>query len=99
VKVILTAEAVADLERIGDYIAQDNPSRARSFVAELLEKARRIGDAPQGFPVVPRYAHLDVRRRVHGSYLIFYRAEEDRVSVIHILHGAQDYEALLFPDA
>lgn len=97
-KVVLTDEALDDLRRIGDYIAQDNPVRALSFVRELLEKAREIGATPQGFAAVPRYAHLSVRRRVHGSYLIFYRVEEDRVSVIHILHGAQDYEALLFPE-
>lgn len=97
-KVVLTAEAFGDLERIGDYIARDNPVRARSFVQELIEKARQLGDLPQGFPLVPRYAHLGVRRRAHGSYLIFYRVEPDQVTVIHVLHGAQDYEALLFPD-
>lgn len=97
-KVVLTDEALGDLERIGDYIAQDNPDRARSFIRELLDKARQLGDLPQGFPLVPRYAHLGIRRRAHGSYLIFYRAEPDRVTVIHVLHGARDYEALLFPD-
>lgn len=97
-KVVLTAEAFGDLEQIGDYIARDNPVRARSFVQELIEKARQVGDLPQGFPLVPRYAHLGVRRRAHGSYLIFYRVEPDQVTVVHVLHGAQDYEALLFPD-
>ncbi|GAA0296597.1 type II toxin-antitoxin system RelE/ParE family toxin [Sphingomonas oligophenolica] len=97
-KVVLTAEALGDLERIGDYIARDNPMRARSFVAELLDKARGLATMPQGFPVVPRFAHLGVRRRVHGGYLIFYRVEKDRITVLHILHGARDYEALLFPD-
>lgn len=97
-KVVLTAEAFGDLEQIGDYIARDNPVRARSFVQKLIEKARQLGDLPQGFPLVPRYAHLGVRRRAHGSYLIFYRVEPDQVTVIHVLHGAQDYEALLFPD-
>ena len=97
-KVVLTAEARGDLEQIADFIAQDNPVRARSFVRELVEKAREIGATPRGFPVVPRYAHLRVRRRVHGAYLIFYRVEADRVSILHILHGARDYEALLFPE-
>lgn len=97
-KVVLAEEALSDLEQIADYIARDNPPRARSFVAELLGKARQLGDLPHGFPLVPRYAHLGVRRRAHRNYLIFYRAEPDRVLVIHILHSAQDYEALLFPD-
>ena len=97
-KVVLSAEALSDLQQIGDYIAQDNPARARSFVAELLGKAGELADMPRAFPVVPRYSHLGIRRRVHGSYLIFYRFADERVTVIHVLHGARDYEALLFPD-
>lgn len=98
-KVVLSDEARADLERIGDYIAQDNPPRARSFVRELIAAGREIGDMPEGFPLVPRYERLGVRRRAHGNYLIFYRIEAARVTVIHVLHGARDYEALLFPEA
>ena len=97
-KVVLTAEALFDLEQIGDHIARDSPVRARTFVAELLAAARRIGETPQGFPLVPRFEGHRVRRRVHRAYLIFYRVEADHVSILHILHGARDYEALLFPD-
>jgi toxin ParE1/3/4 len=35
---------------------------------------------------------------VHGNYLIFYRIDPDHVVVVHVLHGARDYEAILFPD-
>jgi plasmid stabilization system protein ParE len=28
--------------------------------------------------------------------LIFYRVDADQVFIVHILHGAQDYESLLF---
>ena len=96
-KVVLTQEARDDLERIGDHIAEENPARARGFVRELLEAARGIGRTPRAFQQVPRYARHDVRRRVHGAYLIFYRIDEDGVSILHILHGSRDYEALLFP--
>jgi plasmid stabilization system protein ParE len=97
-KVVLTEEARRDLEQIGDYIARDNPTRAESFVRELIAKARQLGEHPSGFPLVPRYERLGIRRRAHGNYAIFYRVEADRVSVIHILHSARDYEALLFPE-
>jgi plasmid stabilization system protein ParE len=33
---------------------------------------------------------------VHGNYLIFYRIDPDHV--VHVHHGARDYEAILFPD-
>ena len=88
----LTDEAEGDLERIGDYIAQDNPLRALSFINELRDKCLSLTDMHQAFPLVPRYG---IRRRVHDNYAIFYRVEANRVVVVHILHGAMDYAAIL----
>jgi toxin ParE1/3/4 len=93
----LTAEAERDLEAIGDYIARDNPERALSFIRELRGKCLDLADFPDRHPLVPRYETLGVRHRVHGNYLIFYRADAGGVTVIHILHGAMDYAAILFP--
>jgi len=93
----ITAEAEYDLEMIGDYIARDNPARALSFLHELRSKCLGLADMPERFPFVPRYETADVRRRVHGDYLIFYRVEPEKVVIIHILHGAQNYGAILFP--
>jgi len=95
--VVITKEADADLERIGDFIAHDNPVRAVSFVAEIEDRCKRLAVIPRAFPLVPRYEDTGVRRRPYGDYLIFYRVEDDTVQVLHILHGSQDYEALLFP--
>ncbi|MDQ0468150.1 type II toxin-antitoxin system RelE/ParE family toxin [Labrys wisconsinensis] len=96
-RVVVSPEAEADLEQIADYIAQDAPGRALSFIRELRERCEGLADMPLAFPLVPRYEHRGVRRRVHGRYLIFYRVAADRVDVLHILNGAQDYEAILFP--
>jgi toxin ParE1/3/4 len=48
--------------------------------------------------LVPRYEHTGVRRRPYGNYLIFYRISDDRIEVLHVLHGARDYESILFPE-
>lgn len=93
----LAAEAESDLEGIGDYIARDNPVRALSFVRELREKCLSLSVTPLAFPLVPRFETHAVRRRVHGNYLVFYRVEARRVVVLHVLHGAMDYAAILFP--
>lgn len=93
----LSAEAEHDLETIGDYIARDNPVRAISFLRELREKCLGLADLPERFPLVPRYEAMGVRRCGHGNYLIFYRVEVEKVVIIHILHGAQDYGTILFP--
>lgn len=92
----LTASAESDLEQIGDFIAQDNPKRALSFVLELRDKCLHLAEMPYGFPLVPRYERYGIRRRVHGNYLIFYRIDVDQVTVIHVLHGAREYTAFLF---
>ncbi|ALM54289.1 type II toxin-antitoxin system RelE/ParE family toxin [Halomonas huangheensis] len=94
----LTAEAESDLEQLGDYIAQDNPSRALSFVLELHDKCLSLADAPLGFPLVARFEHHGIRRRPHGNYLIFYRIDAERVNVVHILHGSMEYTHLLFEE-
>ncbi|MCL2657540.1 MAG: type II toxin-antitoxin system RelE/ParE family toxin [Betaproteobacteria bacterium] len=96
VRILPAAEA--ELEAIGDYIARDNPRRTVSFVRELRDKCLSLADMPLAFPLVPRYANRGVRHRVHGRYQIFYRVagQPERIEVIHILHGARDYAAILF---
>jgi toxin ParE1/3/4 len=97
-KLDITSAAEADLEEIADYIARDNPVRAMTFVRELYERCFDIADMPEAWPVVPRYEHHGIRRRVHGRYLIFYQVGEDRIVILHVLNGAMDVEAILFPE-
>ncbi len=93
----LTATAEADLEAIGDYIARDNPQRARSFLRELYRCCMELADMPEAWPVVPRHEHHGIRRRVHGRYLIFYRVGTDRIIILHVLNGAMNVDGILFP--
>jgi toxin ParE1/3/4 len=97
-KVEITSAAEADLEAIADDIARDNPVRAESFVRELYERCLDIADTPDAWPMVPRYEHHCIRRRVQGRYLIFYRVSKDRITILHVLNGAMDVEAILFPE-
>lgn len=97
--VVITDEAYADLEHIGDYIAAHNPRRAETFVQELVERCLGLAHMPRSFPLVPRYEHTGIRRRPYGEYLIFYRIGTESIEVLHILNGAMNYEPLLFPDA
>jgi len=89
-------EAESDLEQIADDIAKDNPRRALSFVLELRGKCEALVASPLAFSLVPRYESYGIRRRVHGNYLIFYRVRAEQVIIVHFLHGASDYAAVLF---
>jgi len=70
----ISAEAEADLEAMGDYIALDNPGRAVSFISELRAACLSLSSMARAFPLVPRYEAYGVRRRVNGNYLIFYKS-------------------------
>lgn len=94
-RVVLSSHAVADLRRIGQWIAQDNPSRAGSFVTELREAAVRLGDLPHGFPLVPRYERHGIRRRSWKGYGILYSVLPDRLFVHRILGPGQDHDRAL----
>lgn len=95
--VFVSDKAESDIESIGDHIAKNDPGRAATFVRELRKQCEELADMPRAFSLVPRYEHHGVRRRVYGNYLIFYYVEAERVVVLHVLHGAMDYAAILFP--
>jgi len=95
--VVVTAAAEADLESIADWIAKDNPTRAATFVSELRQRCETLINAAEGYALLPRYERLGIRRRPHRDYLIFYRVVDDTIEILHILQGARDYEAILFP--
>ena len=95
-RLVFAVAAEDDLEQIGDYIAKDNPALALSFVRQLREAALELREAPLAFPMVPGHHAHGIRRRPVGRYLIFYRAEPDRIIILQILHGARDIESVLF---
>ena len=97
-KIVLANTAEADLEDIADHIAMDNPARALSFVRELRARCRAIADRPRAWPMMPDRGRGEIRRRVHGAYLILFRIGAGEIVVLRIVHGARDYDALLFPD-
>ena len=95
-KVHVTEAAWGDMLEIGRAILSDNPARAASFIDELYERCESLGDNPSAYPLLPEHESTGIRRRVFGNYLIFYRIGDEVIEVLHVLHGAQDYERLLF---
>ncbi len=98
-KVVFRDEAKSGLRSIAPYIARDNKKRALSFAQELRESALAVGNCPEAYPLIPGYEAYGYRRKPLGAYLIIYTIADDKVIIDAILHSAQDYEAILFPDA
>ncbi len=86
--------ALADLEEIAVYIAQDSPVRAHSFVDELEQKCEQLTGNPKLYRLRKEIS-TGMRVASHGDYLIFYRETGGGVRIERILHGARDYPSLL----
>jgi toxin ParE1/3/4 len=96
VKYFVSAEAEADLEEIGDYIAQDNPQRAVTFIDEIRARFEAIGRNPLAYVARPEI-DPGVRACVHGHYVIFYYVSDTAIEIARVLHGARNI-ARLFND-
>ena len=90
----LRPKAVEDLEAIGDYIADDNPARAVSFVEELLDRCGRIAAQPRAYTRRDDLAP-GLRQAVHGNCLILFTPEDGTVVIERIVHGARRLEDLI----
>jgi toxin ParE1/3/4 len=89
-KVEFSNEAGIDLEAIGDWIAQDNPNRAYSFVRELRNECLKLKDFSKLNSLFKNSDLGEVRKRPYGNDIIFYVVENDIVIIARILHGARD---------
>ena len=89
--------AELDLEKIGDYIARDNPRRAISFIGEIRDRCFLILHTPQGSPLREDLG-AGVRVAPFGRYLIFHTVHEaaDEVRIERILHSARDIDPGFF---
>lgn len=84
--------AYQDLRAIVKYIAKDNPTRAKSFGKELIDKTSLLSKHPElgrsGRPGLPKGLRELV---VHSNYLVFYRVfhKTHTVEILRVKHGAQ----------
>lgn len=81
--------ALEDLRAIATYIAEDDPDRALSFIAELQDKAAQAAERPESFPARDDLA-AGLRATRLGRYLIFFLNLPDEVQIVRVLHSARD---------
>jgi len=92
-------KALQDLDEIWDYISKElsNPDAAEHVVTSILDAVDVLGEFPEsGAPLEP---HIDLdspyRFVTAGSYIAFYRFEENTVYVDRVLYQKRNYAKLL----
>lgn len=88
---VISPLAEQDMEAIGDYIAQDNPQRALTFIAELRSQCAKIAALPKACRSRPELGE-DIRSFAYGNYVIFIQDSQKKLCIVRVLHGAMDIE-------
>jgi toxin ParE1/3/4 len=86
-----TERATADLEAIGDYIAQDKPVAAARWVEGLIAMAERAALLPLAGRRVPELARDDIREVRKRTYRIVYRVAPGRIDVLTVFEGHRQF--------
>ena len=83
-----TRSALADLQRILDYIAQDDPQAAMALAAGFRQTAEHLTN----HPFIGRRGDLEGTRELilHRNYLLTYRVSSEVVEILQIWHVAQN---------
>ena len=84
----------SDLEAIAEFIAEDSPQRAVTFLGEIRLKIDRIAEHPLAYQLRPDIGE-DARLAVVGRYVILFRVISDVVRIERIVFGGRDLPALL----
>jgi addiction module RelE/StbE family toxin len=84
---IWTNRALKRLDDIPDFIARDNPLRAKTFVIELSNKLEVLKTQSLG-----RSGRVFGTKELvlHPNYLAVYRIKANQVQVLTILHTARN---------
>ncbi len=87
----------SDLDAIADYIAQDNPRRALSFIREIRAQILELGHSALRIRARTELAE-EARVAWVGRYGILFRIHNDAVRIERVVYGTHDLLALLQRD-
>lgn len=91
----LTPSAQSDVDRITDFIAEDNLDAALRVHDALEEAFRHLAEMPAMGHTREDLTERHLKFWSVYSYLIVYDPASSPLTVIAVLHGARDVERLL----
>ena len=81
-------QALDDLVRLREFIAEKNPTAAKRISEQLIENINRLRDQPELGHVVE--ALPGVREWIARDYVVHYLVLKESLVVLQIWHGRED---------
>jgi toxin ParE1/3/4 len=89
-RVVYTAEALADLDGIFDYIANHYPDISDALQNRLHGVVTRIARWPESAQEVSERPGVRVAPLIRYPDKVFYRVSDDTVEILHVHHAARE---------
>ncbi|HVA47788.1 MAG TPA: type II toxin-antitoxin system RelE/ParE family toxin [Pirellulales bacterium] len=84
--VVVTEQALRDLEEIHDYIARDKPLAAKKLIKQLQRKFQTLATFPE-LGASCDQIQTGLRSHAAGSYVIFFEPITAGIRVVRVAHG------------
>ena len=86
-----TEHAVTQLGTIAEYLGLASPIYAEQVVDRVVRRLEQAVAYPESGRVVPELAQPAVRELIEPPYRLIYRVDPERITVLSILHGRQEF--------
>jgi len=89
VRLVWTGSALADLERLHQFLASANLRAADEAVREIVGSEARLQALPRIGTRLDGFGGRDVRRLLIGWYQLRYELSAGRIIILRVLHSRE----------
>lgn len=94
-KLLYTPEAINDLRRLREFIAEKNPEAAEKIGPQLMADISRLTTLPYLGRKVQRAPNPEkVRDLSSGTYIVRYLILDDEIHVLRVWHKREDWASV-----
>ena len=94
-EIIWTTPALENLDDIAEYIALSNLLAARNLVTKIFDKVERLEDFPESGKKPIELSNLNYREMVVNPCRVFYKVENDKVYILHVMRQERELRKFL----
>lgn len=88
-KVILTEQALEDLEEIENYVSKSSVKMGRLLVSKFFDKFELIASFPEMGRIIPEFKNSYLREIFQSKYRIIYLVTDQNIEILRIIHGSK----------
>ncbi|MFZ4405316.1 MAG: type II toxin-antitoxin system RelE/ParE family toxin [Pseudobdellovibrionaceae bacterium] len=86
-KVLWTENAIEDLLAIKEYISEDSPARAETWIIELFKSGESLVNLPLRGRIVPEFKQENLRELLIDNYRLVYRIKKISIEIVTVFEG------------